>query len=357
MTRLIGTVTFTALVLSATPLAAQPAQPIPWANKFFLPDIDKNPKQEAPPVITHDFGTVPRGTLCIHKFKITNIYDVPMQVYDIRRSCGCLEVYPPQRVLKPYESDEFIVTMDTSKFVGPNAPLVYVTFGPRFVSTAVLRIQGNSRADVNLNPGAVNFGIVAQGAKACQSVTLEYSGRQRDWKVTGVVAPTGPIEVQAREAERAFLWGAKYYLTVGLKPDAPAGQLAEVITLRTNDPASPLVQVNVTGTIQAPLTVSPGTVDFGKVRVGETAEIKVVVKAAGNQEFRLQPQAEDADGVSVEPFPARTAIQIATIRFRPTRTGPVRKELILKSDLSGEAAARLILTAEGAPAETAGQGR
>ena len=354
MMRQFGTLTFTALVLAAAPLAAQP-QAVPWANKFFLPGIDKNPKQEAPPVITHDFGTVPRGTLCIHKFTVTNVYDVPMQIVDIRRSCGCLEAYPPQKVLQPFESAEFIVTMDTAKFVGPNAPLVYVTFGPRYVSTAVLRIQGTSRADVNLNPGAVNFGIVAQGAKASQSVALEYSGRQRDWKVTGVVAPTGPIEVQVREAERNFLWGAKYYLTVGLKPDAPPGQLGEVITLKTNDPSSPLVQVNVTGSIQAPLTLSPGQLDFGKVRVGETAEHKVWVRAAGNQIFRVQGLAEDADGVSLETTGIPGPNQIVTVKFRPARTGPVRKELLIRTDLGGGATAKLVVIAEGEPAAAAGK--
>jgi hypothetical protein len=360
MKQLIGTLTLTALALSTAPVSAQPAQAVPWANKLFLTGIEKNPTQPPPPVITHDFGTVPRGTLCIHKFTITNIYDVPMQVSDIRRSCGCLEAYPPQKVLQPFEKAEFVVTMDTGKFVGPNAPLIYVTFrgvanNVEYRHTALLRIQGTSRADVNLSPGAVNFGIVAQGSQPNQTVALEYSGKQRDWKVTGVLAPTGPLEVQVREAERNFLWGAKYYLAVALKSSAPAGQLNEVITLRTNDPASPLVQVNITGTIQAPLTLSPDRLDFGKVRLGEPAEHKVWVRAAGNQIFRVQPVSEDADGVSVETTGIPGPNQILTIRFRPTRTGPVQKEILLKTDLGGGATVRLVVIGEGEPAAAAGR--
>src|SRR4051812_24827140 len=58
----------TALTLTVAALAdppappAQPAQPapqqIPWANKFFLPDIGTNRDQTAPAVITHNFGDV-----------------------------------------------------------------------------------------------------------------------------------------------------------------------------------------------------------------------------------------------------------------------------------------------------------
>jgi hypothetical protein len=172
--------------------AADPATapPGPWANKLFLPNIDRTPEQKAPPAVVHDFGTVPHGTLCARKFTVTNIYDVPIQVLDVRRSCGCLEAFPPQKVLQPNESAEFGVVMNTGKFTGPNAQAIYVTFGPNFVSTAVLKISANSRTDVSLNPGRVNFGTVSVGAQPTQTVTLEYDGRQRDWKLTGVLAPT-----------------------------------------------------------------------------------------------------------------------------------------------------------------------
>src|SRR5204863_1694537 len=64
----------------AQPAPAQPAPPpAPWANKFFLPDIAANREQAPPPLIAHNFGEVPHGTLCVQKFTITNIYDVPMQ--------------------------------------------------------------------------------------------------------------------------------------------------------------------------------------------------------------------------------------------------------------------------------------
>jgi hypothetical protein len=339
------------LVLSAAPGFAQtPNPPVPWANKFFLPDIVKNPSQPVPPVITHDFGTVPHGTLCAYRFKVTNIYDVPMQVLDIRRSCGCLSAYPPERVLKPRESDEFVVTMDTAKFTGPNAQTIYVTFwgsrgGRQFLGFAVLNIRGNSRADVSLNPGSVNFGTVAQGAKATQSAALEYTGRSRDdWKVTGVVKPSGPIDVEVRPASVLRGWlGVKYQVIVSLKPDAPAGPLSEVVTLKTNDPTAPLVQVNVTGNVVAPLSLSTKSVQFGTVKVGETVTRKILVRASAP--FRIQPVGDAGDGVSVDPFPARTPVQNVTIRFQPTKPGPVRREVQLRTDLNG--GATVSVTVEG----------
>src|SRR4051794_24220725 len=117
MTPPIRTV-LTSVVLAALagPAVAQPSAAPPWANKFFLTDIASRRDKAPPPVVVHDFGTVPKGTLCAKTFTLTNIYDVPIQVVDIRRSCGCLQAYPPERVLQPNETAEFTVTMDTAQF-------------------------------------------------------------------------------------------------------------------------------------------------------------------------------------------------------------------------------------------------
>jgi hypothetical protein len=332
---------------AAAPEQAPPSDP-PWANKFFLPDIASNPGRAAPPVVVHDFGTVPHGTLCAHKFTITNIYDVPMQVIDITKSCGCLEAYPPMKVLQPNEQAEFVVTMDTSKFKGPNAQTMKVTFGPQYVSTAILRFEANSRTDVQLSPGRVHFGTVALGAKVPpQTVTVDYHGRQKDWKITGFVPPTGPIDVDVKQVTGGFAIRAKYQVTVSLRPDAPAGPVAEVVSLKTNDPTSPVVQVNVTGLVQAPLTLTADTVRFGKVAVGRTATFRVIVRATGGAAFVVQPVADAGDGISVETLPAASPTQILTVKFQPTRPGVVRKDVRLETSLGGGAAVTIRVEGEG----------
>ena len=92
--------------------------------------------------------------------------------------------------------------MNAGKFVGHNAQTFYVTFGPKFVSTAVIRVQATSRTDVTLTPGAVAFGTVPLGSKTSQAVSVKYSGRTRDWKLTEVVPPQGPFEVKFAEVSR-----------------------------------------------------------------------------------------------------------------------------------------------------------
>lgn len=335
MSRYFAPVLSILVVFSLTvPAFAQgPAAPIPWANKMFLQDIEKNPSQPPPPVIVQDFGTIPYGTLCSHKFTITNIYDVPMQVLDIRRSCGCMEAFPPLKVLQPTETAEFLITMDAGKFKGPGSQTIHVTFGPRFISQAIIRVTANSRADVTLNPGLIQFGTVAQGTTPTAMAELRYQGKQKDWKVTGAVAPTGPLTIDVKEAPRDSA-AVKYYVSANLKADAPAGAISEVISLKTNDPTAPVIQVKVAGSVLAPLTLSTNHVQFAGVKVGEIVSHKVILR--GTEPFKIQPVGDAGDGLSVvDVLPAAGPAQVITVRFQPTRPGPVRRDIAIKTDLKG----------------------
>lgn len=333
---------------TASQPGAPPPMPAPWANKFFLPDIAEKRDQAPPPVITHNFGEVPHGTVCTHTFTVTNIYDVPMQVVEVRKSCTCLDFVPLSKVLQPNESGPFTVTMNAGKFVGANSQTFYVTFGPKAVSTAVVRVSAVSKTDVSVNPGAVAFGTVAPGAKAAQAVKVVYQGRMRDWKIVEAVAPHGPFDVQVTETSRGgpLRGGAEYTVTVALKATAASGSLADHLTLKTNDPANPVIALAVSGAVAVPLEVAPARVRFENVAVGQSASQRVLVRAA--RSFRVLGVTGDGDGVTVElpstptPLPAHAI----TVRFDPTRLGAVSRELVIRTDLDGGATTTLPVEAE-----------
>ena len=322
---------------AGTAQPAPAAPPAPWANKFFLPDIATNREQTPPPVITHNFGEVPHGTLCVQKFTITNIYDVPIQITEVRKSCTCLDYVPMTKTLQPNDTAEFTVTMNAGKFVGFNAQTFYVTFGPKYVSTAVIRVQATSRTDVSLTPGAINFGSVPQGTRTSQSMSVKYSGRSRDWKLTEVMPVQGPLEVKVTEVSRGgpIRGGAEYQVDVALKPDAPAGPIAEQIAIKTTDSTHPVVQIAVSGLIAAPLEIAPARVRFDVVPVGQSSGQRVLIRAA--KPFKVLGVDGAGDGITVE-LPAASAplpVQFITVKFDPKQTGTVTRSLRIRTDLDG----------------------
>ena len=316
--------------------ASAPAQEaVPWANKFFVPN-------NAPPVIVHDFGTVPYGTMLSHRFPITNIYAVPMQIYEPRRSCGCVTPTLSTQVLQPRETAWLDVTMDARKFTGPRTVTVYVTFGPQFISTAVLQVKAVSRQDVVITPGQMNFGVVPQGQRPTQTVDVQYSGAL-DWKITGVAANNAPVDLAVKELVRERN-RVVYRVFATVKADAPAGPLQEDIGLQTNDPAGPLLNVNLAGVVQAPLAVVPDAVKFDAVLVGQTVTRRVFVRGS-SKPFRILKVEGQGEGLTVELPPAPMSVQIVTIKFQPTQPGELRRQLKFITDLDRDSTATVTVEA------------
>lgn len=330
------------LAAGVGPVQQQPAGP-PWANKLFVPDILKEPDRTAPPVIIHNFGPVPRGTLCKKTFTLTNIYEPPLQVIDVNPGCACLTAYPPQRILQPEESAEFTVTMDTRALPpGPASRELRVTVGGQeHRSTAVFRFEVDARPDVILNPGELALGTVVTGERKVASALLAYQGRHADWRVTGV-RTDGPFDVQLIPSG-----AGKYRLSAELRSNAPAGRLAGNVSLTTTDPALPVVQVAVTGVVLAPVTVSADVVTFPKpVKVGEKDEWAIIVRS-GNRPFRVRPVPDAGDGVSVSTDGWAGPTQRVVVRFAPPKPGTVRKNVRLETDLPGRPAVVILVEAIG----------
>src|SRR5262245_24795380 len=104
-----------------------------WAEKMFKESL------------THDFGSQPRGAMLTHKFTITNIYAVQMQITSIKSGCGCVTAETEKRTLEPRESTILTVVMDTKRFTGPKTVGVRVTVGPNFISSAEVQLKAVSR--------------------------------------------------------------------------------------------------------------------------------------------------------------------------------------------------------------------
>jgi len=306
----------------------------PWANKFFLIVGDKT--------TTHDFGTVARGAQLKYSFKMKNIYKVPMDVMDVRVSCGCVTAtcVPASKRLQPNEEGELEVLMDTRRFNVPNKSVsIFVTFGPEYISTATLRVSAIARQDVVFNPGTVNFGIVQRGQTPTQTLDVEYSGFL-DWRITEVVKnASAPFQVSVEEFKRQpargnFAGQAGYRFTVTLKGDAPPVAFRQELILKTNDPASPTLTVPVEGTVQAALSVAPDTWRIGSIKVGEKKTQRIIVR--GSRPFKIASVDGQEGGISVQIPDRNSPVHILTISFQPTMAGAVRKQLVVHTDTEGE---------------------
>ncbi len=305
---------------SGTALAQNTAQTGPWAEKLFKGNL------------SHDFGTVPRGSQLTYRFPLTNIYAVDLQLSNIRSSCGCVTVTPTTRLVKSKQTAYIEVLMDTRKFTGAKTISIYVTVGPEYTSTATLKVSAFSRGDVVLNPGEVNFGMVPKGQSVNQLVDVEYAGAF-PWQIIEVIKHNAPLEVELSELYRRP-GRVGYRLIVTLKPTAPAGFLRRELQLKTNDKVSPVLPVLVEATIQASLTVAPSLVAMDSIRVNDTKIQRIVVR--GSRPFRILGIEGTGGGVTAAYPKTAATVHFVTIKCQTTQAGTLSKKLVIKTNLEDE---------------------
>jgi hypothetical protein len=306
------------LLVVALGTTSAPAQG--WAEKMFKEGL------------AHNFGTVPRGAQLFHKFTITNIYAVRMEITQVKSGCGCVTATATKRVLEPRESTTIEVSMDARRFTGPKTVAVRVTVGPEFISSAELKVSAHSRADIVFNPGDVNFGVVTRGQTPMKTIDVEYAGTLA-WQVSDAVVPKdAPITADFKEMYRRP-GQVGYQVRVTLKAEAPAGTQKQIVYLKTNDPASPLVPVLVEAMVQSSITVSTPTLMLTGIKVGSAVMRKVVVR--GTQPFRVVAVEGTDDGISLAGEPPATAAlqQVLTFKCQPNQPGEFKRELKIKTDL------------------------
>jgi hypothetical protein len=304
--------------LMAAVLAATPATAQGWAEKMV---------QGSP---SHDFGVVPRGAQLFHRFTITNIYAVRMEITGLHPGCGCVTAVAPKRILEPRESTTIDISMDAARFTGPKTVSIRVTVGPEYVSSTELKVIANSRADVVFNPGQVSFGTVTRGQAVAQTIDVEYAGPLA-WQVSEVVVPKElPVEVTFKDLYRKP-GKIGVQLRVVLKADAAPGGLKDSIYLKTNDPAAPLVPVLVEANVLAALTVSPEVLPLPNLKAGEVKVVRVQVR--GNRPFRVLGVEGGAEVVLAGEAGPAAPVQTVLLKCQFGQPGDFKREVQIRTDL------------------------
>ena len=314
------------VLLSGSAFAQQPAEGDgpPWANKIFGG------------VLAKDFGTVAKGTKLKYSFRMTNIYKVPLQITDIRVTCGCVQAEGKGKLMQPGESTTLDITMNSGIFNGYKMVQCFVTVGPQFVSIAELKISATTRQDVVFNPGEVMFGVVQRGSTPSQFIDVEYAGAL-NWRVAEIVKnASAPFDLKVEELNRqpGAVQRVGYRIHATLKADAAPGAFSEVILLKTNDPASPTLSFNIIGNVQAPLTVVPSVVTMNSLKVGVSEETKVIVR--GSQPFRITRIDGLGQGVYAVSDDKTTNTHFLTIRCQVDQALEMRKTLVIHTSLEKE---------------------
>jgi len=142
--------------------------------------------------------------------------------------------------------------------------------------TVYLSGRGYTEPDISVSPPQLSFGTLAVGQTATLSLTVTNTG-SADLIISGVSSPALPFSITSNTCAYTTLEPSEAcQLSIRFAPTA-AGTYNSSISINSNDPGTPTVTVNLTGT--STLTnydVNPLSIDFGSVNVGSRSTERTV---------------------------------------------------------------------------------
>jgi hypothetical protein len=326
-------------VLAVLILPSPKARAAGWADSLFAER-------------SFDFGPVPRGAKVKHDFVITNRLAESITILNLRPSCGCTSGKASTSIVDPGASALIEARMDTRNFLGIKATTLFVTLVTAGGREAEVRlgVTSNILADIVLNPGSIDFGTVTKGETPILVMSIDRIGAS-GWRFERMVSASRVISAQLVESRRDAKGAVSYTLKVGIKPDAPAGQVRDEIRLLSNDRETPSIPVMVTATIRGELSAAPSILTMGEVNSSAGKQGRYIIRAS--KPFSITTVEGSGDGFSVGlPDSARKTMHVMTVAYKPdegSTRGDLRRVFRVHTDLAGEPPLDLLATLHVAP--------
>ena len=189
---------------------------------------------------------------------------------------------------------------------------------------------------LTLSPTSINFGSVIVGNTVSQTVTLTNTGAASLTITSAPVAGAG-FSVTGLTLPLTLTVGQSSTFTARFAPGS-AGAVSGSVSLTSNASNTPTsVALSGTGVAQIlTLSMSPSTINFGNVTVGNTANQTVTLTNTGNSNVNVTAATATGAGFSVVGFVAGTLTPgqstTFTARFAPGVAGAVSGTLSLTSN-------------------------
>lgn len=223
-----------------------------------------------------DAGEVRSGVPLAHRFAFRNTGPLPVEITEVRGSCGCLTPKLEARLLQPGEEGAVQLSVNTlGQAAGPHrwkVTLTYRTGDTVFVTP--LQFTARVVTEVSVQPASLT---VFADQPVTQDLVLS-DRRPRPLAVTEVRATSPTIQAAVAGEYRDPAGRLVRRIRVQVSSDCPEGRHDETICLETDDPQYTELRVPVTVVKRSrqALAISPSQLQV-EVPSGQKAASKLVI--------------------------------------------------------------------------------
>jgi len=232
----------------------------------------------------HDFGRVHESQQVSYKYKVTNNGNAPLQIKELRSSCGCSVAIVGQSKLKPDESNFVEVSFNASGIMGSiHKSVEVISDDPKEPSTQ-LTFEASVIRDIMPSSTVVFFDKVSRNTSTSASIRLQ-SGNDQPVIVTETTITNAPYLSCNQHRE-----GNDVILNVNIDGKLIPKQLdhdVNLLTVNTTNDKYPAIQFQIRWSAPQTTIISSHNRIIWSGVTGREMRTSVSLTHSGGEPFRI----------------------------------------------------------------------
>jgi hypothetical protein len=225
----------------------------------------------------YDFGNRDSEQDVVHEFSIVNLGTAPLEIKDVRTSCGCTVADLEKRILQPGEETHLGSTLKLQGRQGPQNRTITVTSNDPDNPTYQLGFKGTAMAAVMYDPQFINLGRVVDETLYTEKVSVKAGTDDVTFNVIGVESTLSEIETEVVTIEE----GRSYEIIARNTEPFKEGNLNGMITIHTDYAKRPSYQVRFFAQVIGGIEVRPDSLTLQQTNDPERTTTQFIRVAPG----------------------------------------------------------------------------
>ena len=283
------------------------------------------------PAPEFNYGSVDADTKIEHDFIVRNVGDAPLELANVKTSCGCTVAALKQKTLQPGEETTITATLSNKGRQGPQTRHLTVESNDRVQPLYRLTLTGVAVTSINVEPRLLNFGRIADDDAHTQTIKVDIDKKKRPVRITSVESTSPEFQTEIRTLED----GGQYEILVSTAPKLEPKLYTSRLSINTDSKESPAILVNATAQVVGDLEVSPPHIQVRNSDApGETSSQYIRVAAGRSDNFEIQEAQVPGSNVEVLIQPRAKNDYLVRLSNMPLDGSLAGKELVLKTNLA-----------------------
>ena len=181
-------------------------------------------------IINH--GAVKQGEVIKGNIQFVNKGKKPLELEDVRTSCGCTAVKPEKMIFEPGETATIPYSIETKQFTGVIRKTIRLVFKDKSIRPEVIFVEANITTDLVISPRFINFQKVTLNPDTTLNEFIEIQNNsQNQLTIKKIYADNEMLTVFP--SDTVIPPGKSHLFRVDLKP-AKIGRFNSSITIETD---------------------------------------------------------------------------------------------------------------------------